>query len=403
MKKSEWPESVRNLLSEILTDAYGEDEHLYALQQGFQDGVEFPCTASVAGGTVEVLDVDYDGNTRQGLLAQCKTADGQISTLAAWQLTFPADSIGWLHVSAYRMWMNLDGPLTIQTTTATARRRKATPDDIDLTAPIELVVLLPKERGVRCRLLGTVSELTLRTSDAWNMVPGEILTVRGHKCWRYGGHSHLTAEIQSSRLDVSAMHLEPLQLMDEYLWDPAKDYWGEEELTEDWEKAIMAYGPRSSFEMEGVRPGVAPGDWDKDPIIEAIELRNSGDWLGARKQLMELLTEELRCLDAHAHLGSFNFDHQPSLALRHYEMGVRIGERSMGTNFDGLLVWGRLDNRPFMRCMHGYGLCLWRLERNDEAEEVFKRMLWLNPNDNQGIRFLLPQLRAGKRWEELET
>lgn len=50
--------------------------------------------------------------------------------------------------------------------------------------------------------------------------------------------------------------------------------------------------------------------------------------------------------------------------------------------------------------MSGFGLCLWRVERNDEAAAVFERMLWLNPTDNQGIRFLLPQVRAGERWEE---
>ena len=27
-------------------------------------------------------------------------------------------------------------------------------------------------------------------------------------------------------------------------------------------------------------------------------------------------------------------------------------------------------------------------------------LLWLNPTDNQGIRFMLPQVCAGARWEE---
>jgi hypothetical protein len=45
--------------------------------------------------------------------------------------------------------------------------------------------------------------------------------------------------------------------------------------------------------------------------------------------------------------------------------------------------------------MHGYGLCLWRLDRFKEAERVFERMLWLNPMDNQGARFLFDDVRAG--------
>ena len=34
------------------------------------------------------------------------------------------------------------------------------------------------------------------------------------------------------------------------------------------------------------------------------------------------------------------------------------------------------------------------------AASVFERMLWMNPSDNQGVRFLLPALRAGQHWED---
>lgn len=33
----------------------------------------------------------------------------------------------------------------------------------------------------------------------------------------------------------------------------------------------------------------------------------------------------------------------------------------MGLDFDGVLPWGCPDNRPILRCLHGLGLCLWRL------------------------------------------
>jgi hypothetical protein len=74
-------------------------------------------------------------------------------------------------------------------------------------------------------------------------------------------------------------------------------------------------------------------------------------------------------------------------ALVHYEIGVRIGELSLPADFDGLLVWARVDNRAFLRCMHGYGLCLWRLGDFAAAKTVFERILSFNPNDNQGVRF----------------
>ena len=34
-----------------------------------------------------------------------------------------------------------------------------------------------------------------------------------------------------------------------------------------------------------------------------------------------------------------------------------------------------------------------------EAEEVFERMLWLNPSDNQGVRFLITEVREKRPWK----
>jgi tetratricopeptide (TPR) repeat protein len=152
--------------------------------------------------------------------------------------------------------------------------------------------------------------------------------------------------------------------------------------------------------MEQVLPGQDPDDPDDDPIVRASELNAGGDSRGARRILMDLLAADLRCLDAHAHLGNFAFDHEPKAALRHYEVGVRIGELTLEDGFDGVLPWGLIDNRPFLRCLHGYGLSLWRLGRAEKAAAVFERMLWLNPSDNQGARFLLPAARAGEPWTD---
>jgi hypothetical protein len=80
-----------------------------------------------------------------------------------------------------------------------------------------------------------------------------------------------------------------------------------------------------------------------------------------------------------------------------------FGKLSLGDDFTGVLPWGLIDNRPFLRCMHGYGLCLWRLGRFDEAEHIFQQMLWLNPSDNQGVRFLIDEVKANTAWEDREN
>jgi hypothetical protein len=100
--------------------------------------------------------------------------------------------------------------------------------------------------------------------------------------------------------------------------------------------------------------------------------------------------------------GNLAFYRSPVEAQRHYEMGMRIGAFSLGRTFDGALAWGLIDNRPFLRCLHGLGLCAWRLGHTREAAAVFHRMLWLNPTDNQGARFNLAAIEAGRTWEEAE-
>jgi hypothetical protein len=95
---------------------------------------------------------------------------------------------------------------------------------------------------------------------------------------------------------------------------------GEEgEPIEEWSRPIIAWGPRPEFEMEQVLPGADAEDPFSDPIIESNDRKDAGDIEGANKILMDLCQADLRCLDAHAHLGNIAFDHWPKLAIRHYE------------------------------------------------------------------------------------
>jgi len=220
------------------------------------------------------------------------------------------------------------------------------------------------------------------------------------KQWTHARHAYLSGKVLSTRADVAALGLVPLALDDQGQWDPQTAYWGEDgEPIEEWAKPILARGKRPMFEMAQVLPGVDPEDFDADPIVEASELHAVGDHGGAHEVLMSLLAADLRCLDAHAHLGNFEFVRRPAQALRHYEVGLGIGALSLGKDFDGVLPWGLIDNRPFLRCLHGVGLSLWRLGKTREAAAAFRKMLWLNPGDNQGARFELADVEADKTWQ----
>jgi len=89
-------------------------------------------------------------------------------------------------------------------------------------------------------------------------------------------------------------------------------------------------------------------------------------------------------------------------ALQHYEVGVRIGQLSVGDDFNGVLPGDLSGNRALLRCLSGYGSCLWRLERRDEAARVFERVLRLDPSDRHGVHLLLSAMRAGEPWRDRE-
>jgi len=396
--------ALDEMIEKITVDACGDHEQLWAFRQVFEDDIDLPADGFVIGEPISVLEIDFDGNERRGLTARCRREDGSEHVVAASEVVFPVGSTGAWLIAAYRRWLNIDPfPAQEQVPYGRKRQHKATTDDLDLSQPVELIVLSVKERTVRCRLPGSERAITLRPIRPRDVVPGEIVTVKPRKQWRYAGHPYLSGEIHSTRLEAEALDLVPLGLQEIGVWDPKEHYWGEaNDPIEPWAKPIIAHGPRPEFEMEQVLPGQDPDDPFDDPITQATDLKEAGERTGAIKILMDLCQADLRCLDAHSHLGNFIFDHYPQDAVRHYEVGLRIGELTLGKGFTGVLQWGNIDNRPFLRCMHGYGLCLWRLGRFDEALYVFDRMLWLNPSDNQGVRFLLEEVKSKTAWEDCQ-
>ena len=389
-------EELSNLVDEIVVDAYGDDEQLSAFRQVIEDEVALPTGASVIGEPVTVLSIDYE-NERRGLTATCRRKDGSEYTVAACDLVFPQTSKAADYIAAYRTWLGID-PYPQFTS---RKKSKAKKDDIVMGKKVDLIALAVKGNAISCRILGADRVLTLRTFGFFEGAPGEIITVMPHKEWRYAGHPYISGEIKAWRLDIPALDLMPLKLEEKGMWDPKTHYWGEpDEPIEPWARPIIKRGVRPQYEIEQVLPGQDPDNPDTDPILEAVDLKEAGDRRGAHRKLMDLLAADLRCLDAHAHLGNLAFDHDPDTAVRHYDIGVKIGELSLGKDFGGLLPWGFIDNRPFLRCLHGYGLCMWRFGRPREAEKVFTRMLWLNPTDNQGVRSELSDVKEGDTWHE---
>jgi tetratricopeptide (TPR) repeat protein len=126
---------------------------------------------------------------------------------------------------------------------------------------------------------------------------------------------------------------------------------------------------------------------------EALETLRSGHYETAARLLRAFIKRFPYHIDSYHHLGIIEADlGHGGRALKYFEMGYRIGLRSIPENFAGRLPWIHLENRPFLRAAHGYGLGLEQERRHLEAVDVYEQVLSFNPNDNQGIRYLLPSL-----------
>ena len=115
-----------------------------------------------------------------------------------------------------------------------------------------------------------------------------------------------------------------------------------------------------------------------------------------------MLALDLRHLDAHVLLGERNLSTFATQALHHFELGVAIGSLSVGEDFDGVLPWGFVENRPFLRCLHGLSRALLRCDRREDAAAALRRLLRLDPADPLGAGATLDAIEAGKTWRELE-
>jgi hypothetical protein len=268
---------------------------------------------------------------------------------------------------------------------------------------VEAVVLKVNRQSARVRVLEDHTQVTFRSRDVGDLVPGHLVELAIGKRWSWRGNAYASGRVETRRIDVEKLGLVPLPLNGGELMDLRsiyEHYRDPDPYAPLWRKLTAKH--RSSYEMDPIAWGAFPGsDEDENLTCDAAELASGGDHEGARDLLMDVLCTDLRCIDAHAHLGNLEFDRSPQRAIVHYEMGIRIGELSLPPGFDGVLIWGHIYNRPFLRCLHGYGLCLWRLDRLQQADEVFARSLSLNPNDNQGVRFCREDVCQGISWEEM--
>jgi len=163
---------------------------------------------------------------------------------------------------------------------------------------------------------------------------------------------------------------------------------------------------------------VAPHDWEfiypdiYDDLMgefdRGCESYEEGDLDEAERIFRAVLAQMPDHLDAIHHLALVLSDRNLFDEARDlWEQAVRIGRKAFPQDFEiegDLLEWGWLENRPFVRCLHGLALARYEEEETEEALKLFQELLSLNPNDNQGVRAMAVEalFKLGRFQDALE-
>jgi len=151
--------------------------------------------------------------------------------------------------------------------------------------------------------------------------------------------------------------------------------------------------------MEGVlamlSSGLGASRPGGDALEDAQDLMYRAWETADQRQRVALAKEALNrsplCADAYVLLAEETAK-TPAEAIDLYRKGLEAGEKAIGPaafQEDVGHFWGLLETRPYMRARGGLAQALWDIGRHDEAIEHYRELLRLNPNDNQGNRYLL--------------
>jgi tetratricopeptide (TPR) repeat protein len=124
-------------------------------------------------------------------------------------------------------------------------------------------------------------------------------------------------------------------------------------------------------------------------LDQGLEFLDQGDEEEAGRYFFKSIEIDPTYADGYNHLGNIAWrkgDWEQAEGL--YRKALECAGREVKDIPKGRF-WGILETRPYMRALHGMGLTVWKQGRLEEAIDIFQKMLNLNPNDNQGARYLV--------------
>lgn len=133
----------------------------------------------------------------------------------------------------------------------------------------------------------------------------------------------------------------------------------------------------------------------EDYYYDAMEFLNGGEWQTALKILHEGILYYDDYIELYVGLAaSYRFNGDKYNFKKYVELGFKKLKEKFPT-WPEELSWGYIDNRQFLRMINFQASLYFEEGKKNKAEALYKLLLKLNPEDNQGIRYYLAGLYEG--------
>lgn len=155
-----------------------------------------------------------------------------------------------------------------------------------------------------------------------------------------------------------------------------------------YEDQMLQHGDELYETDEPLNPDMSPEDQAEELAFHALDAQAPKDQIHFARAALQMDPE---CVDALIILGQKGSKDRVE-ALNYFRRAVKAAEKKLGPETmenDAGFFWGLIETRPYMRARVELASMLWSLNKRQEAVDHMQDLLRLNPNDNQGVRYLL--------------
>lgn len=170
------------------------------------------------------------------------------------------------------------------------------------------------------------------------------------------------------------------------------------------EEANSYFTGRKMDDVAAEAAGLArtPQEKAEELALKAFSAKTSRQAVLMAKQALDM---DPNCAQAYLVLEQ-ELSLEPTQSMKYFALSIDAAEKTLGQKFIEENVghfWGIHETRTYMRAQQYLAQAYWDVRRQSDAIMLCWRLLRLNPNDNQGIRYILfDYLLTDNRIEEVE-